>query len=93
VYHLYVVRSPVRDALREHLSSAGVGTAVHYPTPVHMQAAYATGARGAGGLGATERLAREIVSLPAFPGLGEERVAAVAAAVRAFDAGYSTRSA
>jgi dTDP-4-amino-4,6-dideoxygalactose transaminase len=87
VYHLYVVRSPARDALREHLSSAGVGTAVHYPTPVHMQAAYAAGARSAGGLGATERLAREIVSLPAFPGLGEERVAEVAAAVQGFAAG------
>jgi dTDP-4-amino-4,6-dideoxygalactose transaminase len=49
-----------------------------------MQAAYGAGARSAGGLQATERLAREIVSLPAFPGLGEERVAAVAEAVRAF---------
>jgi dTDP-4-amino-4,6-dideoxygalactose transaminase len=87
VYHLYVVRSPERDALREHLSAAGVGTAVHYPTPVHMQAAYATGARSAGQLDATERLAREIVSLPAFPGLGEGRVAAVSEAVRAFAAG------
>lgn len=85
VYHLYVVRSPERNALREHLSAAGVGSAVHYPTPVHLQAAYASGgARSAGGLGVTERLAGEIVSLPAFPGLGEERVAAVAEAVRAF---------
>jgi dTDP-4-amino-4,6-dideoxygalactose transaminase len=84
VYHLYVVRSPERDALREHLSAAGVGTAVHYPTPVHLQAAYTGGARSAGGLDATERLAGEIVSLPAFPGLGDERVAAVAEAVRAF---------
>jgi dTDP-4-amino-4,6-dideoxygalactose transaminase len=85
VYHLYVVRSQARDALREHLSAAGVGTSVHYPTPVHRQAAYAEGARAAGGLGVSEALAREVLSLPCYPGLDERAVTEVAEAVRAFN--------
>jgi dTDP-4-amino-4,6-dideoxygalactose transaminase len=82
VYHLYVVRGAERDVLRERLSALGVGTSVHYPTPVHMQAAYAGGgARSAGTLAVTERFAGEVLSLPLFPGLGEERVATVADAL------------
>jgi dTDP-4-amino-4,6-dideoxygalactose transaminase len=94
VYHLYVARSAARDALREHLSAAGIGTAIHYPTPVHMQAAYASGGmRRAGSLEHTERLADEIVSLPLFPGLGDARLEEVAAAVRSFGQSSATRSA
>jgi dTDP-4-amino-4,6-dideoxygalactose transaminase len=84
VYHLYVVRSRARDSLRERLAAAGVGAAVHYPTPVHLQAAYRHGARVAGALEATERLAGEVLSLPCHPGLAESSVRAVAEAVRAF---------
>jgi dTDP-3-amino-3,4,6-trideoxy-alpha-D-glucose transaminase len=84
VYHLYVVRSANRDDLREHLAAAGIGAQVHYPTPVHRQRAYRDGARSAGSLEATERLATEVLSLPAYPGIGEGRVAEVAEAVRGF---------
>jgi dTDP-4-amino-4,6-dideoxygalactose transaminase len=83
VYHLYVVRSAAREALQERLRAAGIGTQVHYPTPVHRQAAYAAGVRISGSLVATERLAGEVLSLPAYPGLAEADVRAVAAAVRA----------
>ena len=84
VYHLYVIRSRSRDALRNHLRVAGVDSQVHYPTPVHRQEAYRDGARVSGSLAATETLAGEVLSLPVFPGLGEDDAHAVADAVRAF---------
>jgi dTDP-4-amino-4,6-dideoxygalactose transaminase len=84
VYHLYVVRSARRDALREHLEAAGIGTQIHYPTPVHRQAAYREGTRTAGSLETTDALAGTILSLPAYPGLTDDQVRAVAEAVRAF---------
>jgi dTDP-4-amino-4,6-dideoxygalactose transaminase len=84
VYHLYVVRSPSRDALQEHLRSAGIETQIHYPTPVHRQPAYRSAARSAGPLRTTEQLADEVLSLPAFPGLTQGVVLEVANAVRAF---------
>ena len=48
VWHLYVVRSPERDALQNRLTSAGVGTLIHYPIPPHMQEAYVKSRFGAG---------------------------------------------
>jgi dTDP-3-amino-3,4,6-trideoxy-alpha-D-glucose transaminase len=87
VYHLYVIRSRARDALQKHLRAAGIGSQVHYPTPVHRQPAYRAGARIAGSLATTERLAAEVLSLPAHPSLTDDAVATVADAVRAFAAG------
>jgi dTDP-4-amino-4,6-dideoxygalactose transaminase len=85
VYHLYVVRSEVRDALREHLRLTGIDTQVHYPMPVHAQAAYHHGGvRISESLEATERLSREVLSLPAYPGLGANQVREVADAIRSF---------
>ena len=40
VFHLFVVRTPERDALRRHLDRSGVASAIHYPTPIHLQPAY-----------------------------------------------------
>jgi dTDP-4-amino-4,6-dideoxygalactose transaminase len=84
VYHLYVIRTRSRDALRDHLRNAGIDSQVHYPTPVHRQDAYREGARASGSLAATEVLAGEVLSLPAFPGLRADEVRAVADAVLAF---------
>jgi len=86
VYHLYVIRSKARDALREHLQAKGIGTQIHYPTPVHLQAAYRSGARTIGPLAMTERLAHGILSLPMHPGLPEDQVAEVAEAIITWDA-------
>jgi dTDP-3-amino-3,4,6-trideoxy-alpha-D-glucose transaminase len=85
VFHLFVVRSPDRDALREHLGSAGIASAVHYPTPIHLQPAYTGVGVGVGDLPVAERLALESCSLPIFPSLepGEiDRIAAVVAEFR-----------
>lgn len=83
-YHLFVTRSPRRDALRRALAAKGIETAVHYPIPVHRQRGYDKVCRiGPGGLPVTERLSREIVSLPLYPELRSSEAKRVIAAVRA----------
>jgi len=69
VYHLYVVRVQDREALQAHLTEAGIGTGVHYPIPLHQQKAYEHLRYKTGDFPVTERVAREIVSLPMFPQL------------------------
>ena len=74
-YHLYVIRSRDRDALRRRLAARGIETLVHYPRAVHQHPAYASLARP--GLEESERLAAEVVSLPLYPELTDEEVDAV----------------
>ncbi len=69
VYHLYVVRVQDREALQAHLTEAGIGTGIHYPIPLHQQKAYEHLGYKTGDFPVTERIAREIVSLPMFPQL------------------------
>ncbi len=85
VYHLYVVRSEARDELRAHLEAEGIASAIHYPTPIHLQPAYADLGQGPGSLPVAERLAGEICSLPIFPSIEAAEIDRVAAAVAAFD--------
>ncbi|UOQ97089.1 DegT/DnrJ/EryC1/StrS family aminotransferase [Hymenobacter sp. 5317J-9] len=84
VYHLYVVRTGQRDALQAHLTAAGIGTLIHYPVPPHRQQAYAHLNIPAGTYPVAEELAATSLSLPMWPGMTEEHVLAVAAAVRGF---------
>jgi dTDP-4-amino-4,6-dideoxygalactose transaminase len=84
VYHLYVVRSAQRDALQQHLTEQGIGTLIHYPVPPHLQEAYAHMAIPAGTYPIAEELATTSLSLPMWPGMTEEDVAAVVKAVRSF---------
>ncbi|HQR33875.1 MAG TPA: DegT/DnrJ/EryC1/StrS family aminotransferase [Blastocatellia bacterium] len=72
VYHQYVVRSGERDALKDRLRAAGIGTLVHYPVPIHLQPAYRN--RTSANLPETERAAKEVLSLPMFPQLTDEQV-------------------
>jgi len=85
VYHLFVVRSAERDALREHLDARGVASAVHYPTPIHLQPAYVGTGLRPGDLPVAERLAGENCSLPIFPAITGEQIAEIVAAVRSFE--------
>jgi dTDP-3-amino-3,4,6-trideoxy-alpha-D-glucose transaminase len=87
VYHLYVVRSPQRDALQAHLRQHGIGTDVHYPLPAHLQPVYRALGYEEGAFPVSERLAREVLSLPLYPELTRAEVEAVAAAVRSFEEG------
>jgi dTDP-4-amino-4,6-dideoxygalactose transaminase len=83
-WHLYVVRSRWRDALQQHLAAAGIGTQIHYPIPPHLQRCYAPLGYRAGDLPLAEGLAREVLSLPLGPHLGDAQQEAVITAVRAF---------
>jgi dTDP-3-amino-3,4,6-trideoxy-alpha-D-glucose transaminase len=84
VYHLYVIRHPQRDRLMKQLNDQGIGTAIHYPMPIHLQPAYRGRLGDTGSLPETEKAAREILSLPMFPELAEGDVKIVADAIRNF---------
>jgi dTDP-4-amino-4,6-dideoxygalactose transaminase len=72
-HHLFVVRVPRRDALLAHMHAAGIGAAVHYRTPIHLQPACPQlGARES--FPHAEALADDILSLPLYPGMGDELV-------------------
>ncbi len=81
VWHLYVIESGERDLLREALSARGVETGVHYPVPIHLQAAYRSLGCPAGSFPVSERLAGRILSLPMFPEITRAQVEHVAALV------------
>jgi dTDP-3-amino-3,4,6-trideoxy-alpha-D-glucose transaminase len=85
VYHLFVVRSANRDALRDHLDACGVASAVHYPTPIHLQPAYAELGLSPGSLPVAEQLASENCSLPIFPTIEDQHIAETVAAVKSFE--------
>lgn len=78
VYHLYVIRSQNRDALQAHLKEHGIGTAIHYPHPVHLQPFYSNGQDRHGEFPVAERICNEILSLPMYPELSQEQVEIVA---------------
>ena len=82
VWHLFVVRSPARERLRGALATAGVETMVHYPIPPHRQPAYAALGPVEGSLPITERLHREVMSLPLWPQISEAQQLRVAEALR-----------
>lgn len=78
VWHLYVVRVPDRDRVLAELNAAGVGAGIHYPIPIHLHGAMGFLGHGEGDFPVAERAAREILSLPMFPGITpsqQERVA------------------
>jgi dTDP-4-amino-4,6-dideoxygalactose transaminase len=85
VYHLYVVASEQRDGLMAYLAEHQIGCAIHYPMPVHQQHGYAERVIcSSGGLPVTERICRQILSLPLYPELTDADVDRVIAAVRGF---------
>jgi len=88
VFHQYVLRCRDRDGLQAALKARGVGTNIHYPVPVHLQPAYRDRvAIGQGGLDESARAARDVLSLPVFPELGEDRAARVVGALKAVSSG------
>ena len=84
VFHLFVIQSRERDALKAFLAERGVSTDVHYPLAAHQQKPYARFASA--GLPHTERLASEVLSLPLYPELAEADVDYVLASLRAYGA-------
>jgi perosamine synthetase len=89
VFNQYTVRvtDGRRDALREFLKGKGVGTEVYYPVPIHKQAFYVTEYGYNVSLPETEKAAIEVVSLPVHPGLSQQDLETVVAAVNEFTGG------
>jgi dTDP-4-amino-4,6-dideoxygalactose transaminase len=78
VWHLYVVRVDERDRVMAQMSASGIGVGIHYPTPVHLTAAYAPLGGRKGQFPVAEAAADRILSLPMFPHLTESQQAHVA---------------
>jgi dTDP-4-amino-4,6-dideoxygalactose transaminase len=88
VWHLYVIRVAERDRALEVLHDAGIGAGIHYPTPVHLTAAYAHLGLRRGSFPVTEQAAGQILSLPVYPHISveqQEHVASVLAEAVARD--------
>lgn len=84
-FHQYVVRTPKRDRLREHLRQAQIATGIHYPLPVHLHPAYRGRVPvGPTGLCRSEAVARDILSLPMYPQLSDDAVNRVIAEICRF---------
>ncbi len=83
-WHLYVIRTPARDELLEHLNANGIGAGVHYPVPLHLQPAYADLGYRRGDLPVTETVADTCLSLPLFPEMTGEQQEYVVDAIKSF---------
>lgn len=81
VYHLYVVRTDNREALRNYLHEQDIATGIHYPIPVHLQPAYQGLGYGRGDFPVSERYAEQVVSLPMYPELTPEFIDHVVEAI------------
>jgi len=81
IYNQYVIRTPRRDELRAHLGERGIATAIYYPLPLHVQECFAYLGCSAGDFPESERASREVLALPIYPEMGEERLRRVASAV------------
>ena len=82
VYHQFVIRTRMRDTLREQLAEEGVASGIHYPIPIHRSEAYAQLAADPDVAPNATRLAQEILSLPIFPTMTDEQIGIVGDAVR-----------
>ena len=83
-WHLYTVRYPRRDELKAHLDANGIGNAVHYPMPLHLQKAFANLGHQSGNFTVAEKASREVLSLPMFAELADAQIQRVASVVREF---------
>jgi dTDP-4-amino-4,6-dideoxygalactose transaminase len=84
VWHLYVVRHPRRDELKAHLEANGVGCALHYPLPLHLQKCYASLGHKVGDFPNSEKSAAQCLSLPIYPELTDAQILRVVEVVKSF---------
>ena len=84
VYNQYVVRAARRDALAAALGERGIGTAVYYPRPLHLQPCFADLGHGPGDFPHAERACAEVLALPVYPELPMSALARVVDAIRTF---------
>jgi dTDP-4-amino-4,6-dideoxygalactose transaminase len=84
VWHLYVVRHSRRDELKTHLEANGVGCALHYPLPLHLQNCYANLGHHAGDFPNAEKAASQCLSLPIYPELTDAQIVRVTEVIKGF---------
>lgn len=84
VYHLYTIRAPRRDDLAAFLTDQGIGNAVYYPVPLHLQKAFSGWGYAEGSFPVSEIASREVISLPMFPELTQQQQIRVCKAVSNF---------
>jgi len=84
VYHNFVITTPKRDQLMAHLKDTGIGSAVHYPVPIHFQPAAKDLGYGPGSFPVVERLAKTMLSLPIYPELEDSEVDQVIGSIAKF---------
>jgi dTDP-4-amino-4,6-dideoxygalactose transaminase len=82
VYHVYVVRSPERDRIREHLAASEIASSAYYETPLHRQPALRPFGQAEAEFPETERASRENLALPLWAGIGADVQERVVSAVR-----------
>ena len=82
VYHVFVVRSPERDRIREHLAASEIASSAYYETPLHLQPALRPLGHSEGEFPETERASRENLALPLWAGIGADVQERVVSAVR-----------
>jgi dTDP-4-amino-4,6-dideoxygalactose transaminase len=84
VYHLYVIRTEDREELAAHLKDRGIASGIHYPVPIHLHPAYRDLGYGEGDFPVSERYAGQILSLPMYPELTEDKIEYTVDAIRDF---------
>ena len=84
VFHQYVIRAPRRDALHDYLSTHGIGSAIYYPVPLHLQAAFKDLGYKPGDFPHAELAAAEVLALPIYPELRDDEQQTVVDAIRRF---------
>lgn len=84
IYNQYTIRVPKRDALQAHLKERGIGCAVYYPLPLHLQPCFAYLGYKEGQFPHSEQAAHEVISLPVYPELSTSQRDEVIDAVRTF---------
>lgn len=90
VWHLYVIRTEQRDALKDHLVSKGISAGIHYPLPIHLQPAYQDLGYKRGDFPVTEAYADRILSLPMYAELSDRQIEFISQTVCEFQSAHST---
>src|SRR5437879_3523440 len=84
IFHQYTLRAERRDGLQTHLKSAGIGNAIYYPVPLHLQNCFRYLGHSRGQFPESERAAAEVISLPVYPELTRDQLDYVIDAIRRF---------
>ena len=83
VFHLYVIRTKLRNKLMQFLKNRNISTSIHYPTPVHLQKAYKE-LKKSHSMSISEKVSKEIISLPIFPEMTDKQALYISKSIKKF---------